>query len=303
MRNVILFISVLNLGMNLSAQQLPCLKTEVYAPHWHNPASAGTWNQLSVNLNGQFDGGGLSFNSGGAMFSGELFLPVPNRSGGIGVGANYHYTALSDRYQTQAANFQLNYQFELEKLHISIGLAPGFRAVSLEQINWFTADTVPDPYLPTAGAQTKFTLGAGIFLYTDKLYLGISSSQLNTPNYDQINFQGATSYYVNGGYRFKIAENMQLFPSASFGYDGSGLSQLSGNLMLQFLKPGFSIGAGYAARSNVWGIVGYEYKRFSFIYTAGTSFSKLTNASIFNQEIRLTYKLKKKPKCSTCEHF
>jgi type IX secretion system PorP/SprF family membrane protein len=303
MRYTICFILVIFLPFYSSAQQLPNFRTEIYAPQWHNPASVGTWNQHSLNLLGYSSGVNFAQASAGGMFSGESFLGFSNKSSGIGLGANYFYTSFSNYYETHTTNFQMNYQFEFDKFTISVGAAPGFRTVTRHHIDWITFDTIPDPNLPTAGSQTKFTLGAGIFLYTDKFYLGLSSSQLNAPNYEEINFQGATTYYVNGGYRFKISDNMQLFPAASFAYYGSGFSHLSGNLMLQFLKPGFSIGAGYAARSNVWGIVGYEYKRFSFLYTAGTSFSKHTNATSFNQEVRLNYKLRKKTKCSTCEYF
>ncbi len=303
MRHTLFIILLLSVSVEMHAQQLPYFRNEIYAPQWHNPASFGTWNRFSLNLMGYSGGVDFSQASAGAMFSAEGFFGFSNEKSGIGLGTNYFYTSLPNYYETHTTNFQLNYQFEFEKFNISFGAAPGFRTISFDHIDWITADTIPDPNLHDAGIQTKFTLGAGVFLYTDKLYVGISSTQLNAPDYEELGFQAATQYYLNGGYRFKVSQNMQLFPSVSFGFNSAGLRHLSGSVMLQFFKPGISVGIGYSATSNIWGLIGYEYKKISFIYTAGTSFSNLTNASIFNQEIRFTYKLKKKPKCSTCEHF
>jgi len=107
---------------------------------------------------------------------------------------------------------------------------------------------------------------------------------------------------LNAGYRFKVSKNIQLFPSVILGSDAA-VTHFNATFLVQFMKPAITLGLGYGITSYIRGVIGYEFKGIALLYSLGTNLSILTNANYFHQEIRLTYKLKKKPKCSTCEHF
>lgn len=299
----ILFSFVFLVSSVLCAQQVPDFRTELYSPQWHNPASFGTWNKHSINLLGAHSSFSTGFGSGAFMTNGEAFFELSNKTSGIGVGYNYLYTALLDYDETHGFNLQVNYQLEFDKFNISFGAAPGFQTITYKEFPWLTTDTTFDPNLPGPGTQSKFTLDVGFFFYNDKYYAGLSSSRINEPYYDSLNFQVARRYYFDGGYRFKISRNMQLFSSLSVSHDGAGFRKAAVTVMFQLMKPGISFGAGYSFGSSFWGLLGYEYKRFSFIYTLGYRPFVLSSGSNLSHELRLTYKLRKKPKCSTCEYF
>jgi type IX secretion system PorP/SprF family membrane protein len=234
------------------------------------------------------------------LITAEGFIRVGKSTSGIGIGGTYLY----DRYGFQKSHsfsLNLNYQFGFEKFHLSIGAAPGVLSIRLDP-EWLPPTNVTDPNLPEAGVQIKPILGTGVYIYTDKLYAGISIAQLNRPSYDELNYQAAPHYFFNAGYRFKVSKNIQLFPSVIFGSDGS-INHVNATFLVQFMKPAITLGLGYAATSYIRGLIGYEFKGVSLLYSIGTNLSLLSNAEYFHQEIRLTYKLKKKPNCSTCEHF
>ncbi|MBK9591178.1 MAG: PorP/SprF family type IX secretion system membrane protein [Crocinitomicaceae bacterium] len=287
----------------LGAQQVPDFRTELYSPQWHNPASFGTWNKYSINLLGAYGAISPGFGSGAFMVNGEAFVELPNKTSGIGVGCNYLYTALQDIDETKGLNLQLNYQLEFDKFNISIGAAPGFQKVTYKEFDWIATDTTNDPNLPGPGTQTKLTIDAGFFFYSDRYYAGLSAGQINEPDYDSLNFRAGRRLYFDSGYRFKVSRNLQLFSSLSISHDGATFRKAAVTLMLQLMKPGITFGGGYSFGSSFWALVGYEYKRFSFIYTLGYRPFVLSSGSNLSHETRLTYKLKKKPNCSTCEHF
>lgn len=270
-----IFISVI-----LNGQQLPYFGTEIYSPHWHNPASFGTWNTFSVNSSGIHSKSFGYYNYASGSISGEGFIGIGKKSSGIGIGGTYIY---DQGYfeQSHSASIKFNYQFAFEKVNLSVGMAPGFRTIR-----------VPDPNLPQAGMQTKPIFDAGMYLYTDKFYAGFSVNQMNDPFYDELSYQEAANYFFNAGYRFKVSKNIRLFPTVIVASDATATS-FSSTFLVEFMKPSMSLGLGYGMKRNVRGVVGYEFKGMSFLYSFGTNSSMLTNATNFQQEIRLSYRLKK----------
>jgi type IX secretion system PorP/SprF family membrane protein len=300
MRHTLFIMLLLSVSVYTNAQQLPYFRNEIYAPQWHNPASFGTWNKFSVNGLAQHSSFFSDYNYGSGLFTAEGFIGVGKSNSGIGIGGAYLY----DRFgfqQSNSFNLMLNYQFAFEKFHLSIGAAPGILSIR-QNSEWLPPSNVPDPNLPSAGVQIKPMLGTGVYFYTDKLYAGISIAQLNSPFYDELNYQSAPHYFLNAGYRFKVSKNIQLFPSVILGSDAA-VTHFNATFLVQFMKPAITLGLGYGITSYIRGVIGYEFKGIALLYSLGTNLSILTNANYFHQEIRLTYKLKKKPKCSTCEHF
>ncbi len=113
-------------------------------------------------------------------------------------------------YGSYALNFSLTQQ-----LRASVGVQGGL--IRYQQNN---SELVPDPLNPTSidpaldGNQSSSLvpdIGAGLLVYSKKLYVGFSSSQLlqNDLSYSNINIGGATNrlvrhYFLTGGYRLSL---------------------------------------------------------------------------------------------------
>lgn len=298
MLKTFLFLSVGFLFFGTNAQQLPFFRTEIYSPQWHNAASYATWNKLGIHALTQLSSISNDY-FGSGQLSGEGFIGTGAKESGIGLGGNFQFEKIGF-YTNQRVTTNVNYQIAFSKWSLSVGAAPGLTLISSDP-EWIPPTSDPDPNLPLEGTQTKFTMGAGIFAFSDKFYVGISGSQLNSPLFDELNYQSASHFFVNAGYRFKAPRNIQIFPSVNAGFVDS-FTLLSATCLVQFMKPAITIGSTYS-KQFIQGLIGYEFRGMSFLYGLGTSFSQLTNAVNLSHELRLSYRIKKEQKCSTCEYF
>lgn len=280
------------------SQQLPFLRNEVYAPQTTNPASFGTWNDFSVNLNGQL----VQFPndlSHSMVLSAELYPPFLNSRFSIGTGMYYLYDN-TGFIKHHAVGLPVNGQLKLGNTFMSIGIAPEFVYRSMDTA-FVPPTTVVDPNLPSEIGQTRFNLNTGVMLYQQEWYGGISINQITTPYFDELNFDAALHLFLHAGYRFKVAENIQLFPSAIIGFVAPSTISYHGKMMLQFLNPGISIGAGYSRGNILSALISYDLKNFNVMMQAGTN-GIIEETWFYNvYELRLSYRIQKPFGCTSCQ--
>lgn len=282
------------------AQQLPFVRTEIYSPQWYNPASYGTWNTFSANLLGATPLSQIDETYYLMAASAEGHVGFRNSNMSVGIGA---YGLLENRgfYRMDGANLALNLQYDFSRWTLSAGLSSGVRTIDFSNAVWNPPTNVADPNLPT-GIQSAFMMDAGVYAYNDKFFLGLACAQLNAPVFSHIHFSSARHYVLDAGYRFKVSPGIQLFPSLSLMTDGA-VTIISSKILIQFAKPAFSIGLGYTYPKTITCFAGYEFKRFSCLYGATFHSEALVNSFVLSNELRLTYKIRRKQKCATCEYF
>ena len=109
------------------------------------------------------------------------------------------------------------YHYTIAQGVLSAGFEVGIFNQSING-NWRTSegpnfDGTEDPSIPNAetGA-TKLDIGLGLYYYTKKLYVGISSTHLNQPTIDEksdetssLTFQQVRHYYIMGGYNYETS--------------------------------------------------------------------------------------------------
>lgn len=177
-----------------------------------------------------------------------------------GVGAGY----LRDVIGLFTDNrFYLNYAYQLsfENSVLSFGSSLFFRRIGFNP-NWYAPETGTnsslDPNLPIGAYDTKLNVNVGISYKREKLEIGLSTTQINEPNYTDVNFNGARHYFGLLSYQFKLTENLNLKPTLYYKTDGVvGVLDLNA---LFTLKNKYWLGLSVRSTSAFGGQLGIDIK-------------------------------------------
>ncbi len=196
----------------------------------------------------------------------------------MGLGLNLENDQLGATTQTYV-DIAYAYQVPLsDNSYLAFGMNAGGAFLNVD----FSKGTFENPGEPILDQETirRFypTLGAGVFLYGEKGYLGIS-----VPNFlkDQLYNEDVSSIVEDdfqfnfiGGYVFDLSDQVQLKPAFL-------LTQLSGSPMtatkaanMRFSKV-FTLGGAYRTSGAVSGLAGFQVSGSTFI---GYAYDHTTNA-------------------------
>lgn len=276
-------------------QQDPFFVSDGFTPLWTNPASTGSWNKFSANLVGRLQWPGVNGAPSSAMLNSEYSFQLKNDHS-LNVGIDLILEEIGQgaavKQNSQIFSVPINYSIKLKESRLAFGLSTGFRRISFSQ----DAPLIPpqsstDPILPVASAGTVFSLDAGVFWSSSKFYLGLSSTQLTAPFFPNISFNGATHYYLQAGYRFKVGQHY-IFPQVNLKSDGAGLAFWNLNYF-QFKEDIFSIGAGFSAGRELLLAATFRYKRFKIAYNFDLNFGPLSGYTAGSHEVRLSFAVPK----------
>jgi type IX secretion system PorP/SprF family membrane protein len=97
---------------------------------------------------------------------------------------------------------------------LSMGANAGMNQITLGQLEFI--DNVPDPVV--GQSKTNFDMGLGAWLYSDKLFMGISSLQIFQ---NKVEFSTRSSgqgvlnrhFYLTGGYKIQASQYVKVIPS------------------------------------------------------------------------------------------
>ncbi|MFT4603037.1 MAG: type IX secretion system PorP/SprF family membrane protein [Arenicella sp.] len=286
----LLLVVVISISGSLQAQQDPHFVSEGFSPFWTNPASFGSWNKFSVNTVGGLEYVGFGDPRQKLMVNAEFALPIgekftPNSTFQIGTGINFIATSFGG-IKTKIFQVPLNYQFKIQNTTLSIGVSPGFRQLDFTYVIWVPPTDNPDPLIPI-WRQSTFQLDAGVFWYGEQFYLGLSSTQITTPIYDELYFQSARHYYLQGGYRFKVGKHY-IFPQLQLGFDGATFGFWNLNYF-QFKEDIFSVGIGVRAGWNVLFAATARYKQFKIAYNYDLISTPFGGFSKGSHQVRLSF--------------
>lgn len=145
----------------------------------------------------------------------------------------------------------------------------------------------PDSFLPVVGtSQGKLNLNFGVAYKRERLEVGLSSTQINQPFYDEINFQNARHYFGMVSYDFKLSQNFDLKPSLFIKGVGSFYS-LDLNALLTFKKQ-YWLGVTYRKSDAFAFQGGIDIKeKFRLGYSYDLLTSALSNYTSGSHEIVL----------------
>jgi type IX secretion system PorP/SprF family membrane protein len=155
----------------------------------------------------------------------------------------------------------------------------------------------------------KFTpnIGAGIYLHSDKAYLGLSIPNfIETNRYDDNDvkmFKEKKSYYLIGGYVFDLSSSIKFKPALlTKMVEGAPLQvDISGNFLF---NDKFMIGAAYRVSAAMSAMVGFQISDGMYIgYGYDLETTNLDNYNSGSHEIFLRYEIFKNNKKITTPRF
>ncbi|MHC5353672.1 PorP/SprF family type IX secretion system membrane protein [Myroides sp. LJL115] len=273
------------------AQQDPQYTQYMYNQSNINPGYAGSSGALNIFGLYRTQWVGLE----GAPKTATLSIDTPLGYSGFGLGVNFTNDRLGIMDENNIA-IDLSYAIDL---NYNYKLAFGLKGTaSLLDVNYNRLH-INNPTDPVAGENLKneFTpnIGAGIFLYSDRAYVGFSAPHLLTrTRYDDnhINtLRQKTHLYLTGGYVFDLNQNLKFKPAAMVkAVEGAPLQvDVTANFMF---AERFTLGAAYRWDASLSALAGFQVNENIMIgYSYDAETTKLANYNSGSHEFFLRFTL------------
>jgi len=253
-------------GTGLRAQQEAQYSMYMFNPLSVNPAYAGTRDALSIIALYRNQWTGFK----GAPKTANFTLHAPIRYTNLALGLS----VVNDQIgATQTTSFKgdIAYKIRLnqKKHYLSFGLKTGLDLFTANHLKTQVNDN-SDPLYTNLNNKPLFNVGAGIYYYGKRHYLGFSTPKLMENPYDGkfTDFKQVKHYYLMGGIVVPLNSVVQMKPS--FVAKAVGNAPLSADLNLSFLfyerlwlggmyRVGESVGANIVLYLNDYLTLGYAY--------------------------------------------
>ena len=276
----------------LSAQPHPVSSLYMYDPMLINPAYAGVPVQFSatfihrdqwVNLPGAPKTSSLSMQS--SFFQSRVGIGLVMTNDKIGIHDDFGL------YATYAYHLPIT-----KKAKLSMGLQAGFNHLSSDFTLLHIRD-LSDPNLQSRITKMNPNFGAGLYYYTDQLYLGFSVPYLLEN--EIVDVEGVLSeakqsrnYYFNGGYTFIPNQNFKVTPSVLVRMQEGAPLGVDVNVTASYKEV---VGLGLSYRSSDAVIFLFQLKLFNNMYLGYAydyTTSDLNQFSNGSHEIMLNYRFR-----------
>ena len=268
----LLMVLLLSFG-SLQAQREPFYTQYMYNIGSFNPAYVGSVENTDFNLlyRAQWidiPGAPLTIRFG-------INAPLGNRKHGLGFNAvNDQLGPTTSTFVDVSYSFQIKFEYDV---FLSFGLDVGGSFLNVD----FSKGSFENPGEPILNEENinEFTptVGAGLFLYHQLWYLGVSVPNFLTDGL----YSNAVAQVVEdqmqfnfiGGYVFELNDNLKFKPAFLVNYiSGSPVNgNISGNFLL---NDTFTLGAAYRFDNAVSGLAGFQVTDSIFL---GYSYDYNTN--------------------------
>jgi type IX secretion system PorP/SprF family membrane protein len=293
---IITTILIFICSINANGQHDPQFTQYMYNTININPAYAGTSGALNVFGLYRTQWVGLDGAPNNTAFS----INSPIKDTNMGVGLSF----INDRIgPTNQSNITADFSYSLQ-VNDTYRLAVGLKAtanlfnVDYNKLNSFSTN---DPLQYNIVNEFNPNVGAGAYLYSDKMYVGFSVPNILETTYYNNNEPIARSvskdrlhFYIISGYVFDINDNLKFKPAVlSKLVQGSPL-QIDASANFMFNQK-FVLGAAYRWSAAVSALAGFQISESMFVgYSYDTETTKLNNYNSGSHEIFLKYEFKKK---------
>ncbi|WP_410548836.1 type IX secretion system membrane protein PorP/SprF [Aureivirga sp. CE67] len=274
------------------AQQEPQYTQYMYNTMVVNPAYAGQRNVLSISGLYRSQWIGIS----GAPETQTFGIHSPLRNEKIGLGLTVVNDKLGPANQLYVnGNFSYTIDLNENDLKLSFGVKAGFDYLKTD---WSKGKFKnPDQVYEENINQYSPSVGAGLYLHSEKWYVGLSvPSFLTTKHFRENEYavgKERLHYYLIGGYVFDLSNNLKFKPSTFLkAVSGSPLTvDLSANFLIY---DQFTVGAAYRWDDSVSGLVGFQMSKDFFIgYAYDYSTTELRHYNDGSHEVMLRYEFRK----------
>ena len=289
MKTRILLFALMFTGVLSYAQQDAQFTQYMYNTINVNPAYAGSRGALSMFALHRTQWVGLD----GAPVTNTVSINTPLNGSNLGLGVSL----INDRIgptneNTISADLSYTIQTsEIWKLSFGIKATANLFDLDVTKLNPVEAN---DPNLQN---YSKFSpnIGAGIYLHSDKAYVGFSVPNfIETNRYDDNEvaiFKERISYYLIAGYVFDLTNTVKFKPAVlTKMVEGAPLQMdISGNFLF---NDKFMVGLAYRWSASVSAMVGFQVTEGMYIgYGYDKETTNLDNYNSGSHEIFLRYEL------------
>lgn len=284
-----LVIGLLLLGDLMFAQQDPQYTQYMYNMNVVNPAYAGSKESLS--LTGLYRKQWSGLEGAPETFTLSVHSPVGEK---VGLGIS----AIKDEIgPVKETNVYADFSYTLD-LSPSLKLALGVKAgVTLHDVGLTDLSLIHpgDPFFSENIDNSYPNVGAGLFLYSDKFYVGLSAPNLiKSVHLDENGLKYGSEelhYFATAGYIFDINDNFKLKPSMMVKSTFDAPVSFDANVNALFFER-FELGASYRLDDSFSGMVGFQFTpmlRIGYAYDHVTSDLKALGSA--SHEVILTFDL------------
>lgn len=200
------------------AQQDEQMSLYMYNQLYYNPAYAGSRDAVSAIAIARFQW----VNFEGAPRSQFFSVHAPLMQRYLGVGLNAVNDRIGNRTRTAVyANVCGSIPVNKNGSRIAVGVSGGIDVIGYD-FSEVKVNDPTDPYFGKVYTDTKPNVGAGLYYYGEKHYIGISSPRLlemNSNNFDTlITRLNSRHFFLSGGYVFTLNSVLKLKPSTLIKY-------------------------------------------------------------------------------------
>jgi type IX secretion system PorP/SprF family membrane protein len=262
-------IGLLLITLSMQAQLEPLSNQYLLNTLAINPAYAGNRNAMSVTLLHRNQWVGFD----GAPKTVSLALHAAMRGDRVGLGL----VAVSDHHgisSSSIVNGNFAYRLQTRKGILSLGIAGGF---SFLKNDWNSLVAVD----PDDGVIRPYTQGyflpdfsVGSYYHTENLFLGISMPLFLSHTFDAssdlfrvVNDYSNYNIFLQGGYVFRINNNLKLLPSTLIRLNPASARQADLNLHM-ILYDRIQAGISYRSNKSLVGLIMYHVNnQFTVAYS------------------------------------
>lgn len=273
------------------AQQDPQYTQYMYNHSNINPAYAGSKEGLQIFGLYRTQWVGLE----GAPKTATLSVNTPLGDSGLGLGVSFvndHLGVMDDNTLSVDLSYAVNLNHDYK---LAFGLKG---SANLLDVNYSKLH-IYNPTDPVAEDDIKNefspNIGAGLFLYSDKAYVGLSAPHLLTRSrYDDNEVKTLRQkmhLYLTGGYVFDLNPNLKFKPVAMVKMEQGSPLQVDISANFMFLDK-FTLGAAYRWDAAVSGLVGFQISENIMVgYSYDAETSKLARYNSGSHEIFMRFSL------------
>lgn len=280
--------------IKINAQQNPEYTQYMYNTMTVNPGYAGSVGTLEATLLHRSQWVGID----GAPTTQSLTIHSPLANEKVGLGLSVVNDKLGPSSESNIdGNFSYILNLAREK-RLAFGLKAGIRKLD---VDWTKGrfNNPSDALLNSnISNEIKPSVGAGLYYYTNKWYLGLSVPNFIKGNYyddvqESIDID-RLHYYLITGYVFDLSEGLKFKP-AFLGKLVSG-APLYYNLSLNFLiQEKLTLGASYQFDDSASALAGFQISNSFYIgYAYDYTVTKLNKYNDGSHEIIVRFQLQKK---------
>lgn len=282
---------------NSSAQQDEQMSLYMQNPLYYNPAYAGSRDALSFVSLARFQW--VSFD--GAPMSQWFSVHTPILGNSLGIGGHFVNDQIGSRNRTVGyADLSANIRLNSKGHRLAVGVSGGADFMTFNFSDLTVIDQ-NDPYYGQQFSSVKPNVGAGIYYYGDRHYIGLSSPRLleakfNDP-YSVVTTLNKRHFFFAAGTVIPLNGSVQMKPSLLFKYTPDAPLTMDYNLsflihdmmwigaMYRYnesvgintmfkIKKAFQVGYGYDFPIN--GLRTYQSGSHEVILTYDFNFKKVT---------------------------